>query len=73
MEALKENIPAPPSPLEHIMQLSEKGAIFYLEGNVISSEQAIQVVKSNKHISIQSHENNRGKPEVHISFDKDDD
>ena len=60
--------PAPKSPVEHIKEIAKKGAVFYYEGNHISSEKAINIVESNKSLNIDSRSNTKsGKPMVKIS------
>lgn len=45
--------PMPPSPpSKHLAKLAKEGAKFYLNGNPISSEKAINMVKKNKEINI---------------------
>ena len=44
--------PPPPVPSEHMQQLADEGAEFYLEGKRITAEEAIQIVKSKKLLTI---------------------
>ena len=44
--------PPPPVPSEHMEQLAEEGAEFYLEGKRITAEEAIKLVKSKKLLTI---------------------
>ncbi len=44
--------PPPPVPSEHMKQLADEGAEFYLEGKKITAEEAIKLVKSNKLLTI---------------------
>jgi bla regulator protein BlaR1 len=44
--------PAPPVPLDHVIEMAKDGATFYYEGNQISSDDAIKIVKKNKSINI---------------------
>ncbi len=61
--------PPPPSPLDHIKKMAEKGASFYLEGKPISSKKAIQVIKNNSSLNINSIRSTGGKPKVYITKD----
>ena len=66
----KMAIPAPPTPLEHITKMAKKGAVFYYEGKQISSEKAINIVRANKSLNIDSRGGAKnGKPMVKISKD----
>ena len=65
----RSNIPPPPppkSPLEHVTDMSKKGASFYYNGDAISSDKAIELVKNNQKINLSSQTNN-GKSTVHLS------
>jgi len=66
-----ENIPPPPppptSPLDHIISMAKKGGTFYFEGNEISSDRAISLLKTNNNISISTQNRNSEKPVVRIS------
>ena len=44
--------PPPPVPSEHMQQLADEGAEFYLEGKRITAEEAIKLVKSKKLLTI---------------------
>ncbi len=59
--------PSPPNPLDHIIELAKKGAIFYNEDKEISSDKAIDIVKKNKSINIQVLDHNSSKPIVKLS------
>jgi hypothetical protein len=66
------NIPPPPpapsaSPLDHVIDMAKKGATFYYEDEEISSDKAIEVLKKNKNLNIDSKGFNSTKPIVLIS------
>jgi bla regulator protein BlaR1 len=44
--------PPPKNPITHMQELAVRGATFYLNGDPVSSEKAIQLVKKNKNINI---------------------
>lgn len=58
--------PTPPSPLDYAIGMAKKGATFLFEGNEISSDKAIDLLKNNKELNIESREKN-GKAEVRIT------
>lgn len=58
--------PEPQSPLDHVIEMAKKGAIFYYEGKEISSEKAIDLMKKNKGINIDSQRKN-GVQQVNLS------
>ncbi|WP_420602922.1 M56 family metallopeptidase [Flagellimonas sp.] len=63
-------VPAPPTPQEHVIKMAKKGAVFYYEGKQISSEKAINMIKANKSLNIDSRADTKnGKPVVKISKD----
>ncbi|NER19135.1 M56 family metallopeptidase, partial [Spongiivirga citrea] len=59
--------PPPKSPLDHIIDMAKKGAVFYLEGKKISSDQAIKYAKENKSFHLETKSISSQKPSVHIS------
>ncbi len=66
--------PPPPPPAPEVIwvflqNLSEKGAIFYLEGKQITGKEAVQVAKENKNINVQVREHDSKKPIVKLSKD----
>ncbi|TMM58357.1 M56 family metallopeptidase [Maribacter algarum] len=67
------NIPPPPtppepqSPLDHVIEMAKKGATFYYEGKKVNSDKAIELLKKNKDLNIQSTGGNSKKPTVRIS------
>ena len=65
------DIPPPPpplSPLDHVIDMSKKGAIFYYEDKPISSDKAIDIVKRNSSINISSKGSNSKRPIVRLSI-----
>ncbi len=63
-------VPAPPQPmdpLDHVVNMAKKGAIFYYEGKEISSDKAIKLIKNNKNFNISTTKSNSKKPKVKIS------
>ena len=64
--AVAPSPPTPPSPLDYAISMAKKGATFLYEGNEISSDSAIDLLKNNKELNIESREKN-GKAEVRIT------
>ncbi|MDF4201938.1 M56 family metallopeptidase [Maribacter sp. SA7] len=58
--------PTPPSPLDYAIGMAKKGAKFLYEDKEISSDQAIDLLKNNKELNIESRDKN-GKAEVRIT------
>ncbi|WP_282074598.1 M56 family metallopeptidase [Maribacter aquivivus] len=58
--------PTPPSPLDYAISMAKKGATFFYEGKKVSSDKAIDLLKKNKDLNIESREKN-GKAEVRIT------
>lgn len=58
--------PTPPSPLDYAIDMAKKGATFFYEGKKVSSDKAIDLLKKNKELNIESREKN-GKAEVLIT------
>ncbi len=58
--------PTPPSPLDYVISMAKKGATFLYENKEISSNKAIELLKKNKDLNIESREKN-GKAEVRIT------
>ncbi|WP_298494090.1 M56 family metallopeptidase [uncultured Algibacter sp.] len=46
--------PAPKPPLDHVIDMAKKGAIFYYNGKKVSSDEAIELLKKNKNLNISS-------------------
>ncbi|MFD2822894.1 M56 family metallopeptidase [Lacinutrix iliipiscaria] len=71
MEKRKAELPPPPpppkSPLDHVIDMTKKGATFFYEGKKISSDEAIKLLKENNNINISSKNSNGKNPTVHLS------
>lgn len=70
----KSDIPPPPptapepvEPIDHVIEMAKKGATFYYEGEKVSSDKAIELLKKNKDLNIQSSGSNSKKPTVKIT------
>lgn len=64
------NIPPPPppkSPLDHVIDMAKKNAVFYFEGKEISSDEAIKKLKMNKKMNIRTISWDSNKPKVYLS------
>ncbi|PTM10821.1 MAG: hypothetical protein DA407_02870 [Bacteroidetes bacterium] len=60
--------PKPPrSPLDHVIDMAKKDAIFYLEGKEISSDDAIKALKKNKSLNIETIGSDSRQPKVYIT------
>jgi hypothetical protein len=62
------NPPTPPSPLDYVINAAKKGAYFMYEGEKVSSDKAIDLLKNNKELNIESR-NKNGKQIVRITKD----
>jgi hypothetical protein len=60
--------PTPPSPLDYVINAAKKGAAFMYEGEKVSSDMAIDLLKNNKELNIESR-NKNGKQIVRITKD----
>tara|TARA_R110002051_G_scaffold9_12_gene107 strand:- start:917 stop:3490 length:2574 start_codon:yes stop_codon:yes gene_type:complete len=60
--------PTPPSPLDYVINATKKGATFMYEGEIVSSDKAIDLLKNNKELNIESRTKN-GKQIVRITKD----
>lgn len=58
--------PTPPSPLDYVISMAKKGATFLYENKKISSDKAIELLKKNKELNIDSR-NKNGKQIVLIT------
>ncbi|WP_437371191.1 M56 family metallopeptidase [Maribacter litoralis] len=58
--------PTPPSPLDYAISMAKKGATFFYEGKEVSSDKAIDLLKKNKALNIESRKKN-SKAEVRIT------
>jgi hypothetical protein len=63
------DIPPPPpmSTLDLIIDMAKKNAKFYYENENISSDKAIELIKSNKELNVQAIKTNSKQPQVFIS------
>ncbi len=61
--------PTPPTPLDHVIEMAKKGASFYFEGKEISSDRAIELLKKNKNLNIETTRTNTNNPKVRITKD----
>ncbi|MEM5539180.1 M56 family metallopeptidase [Olleya sp. AS48] len=62
-------LPPPPPPMkttDHIISMAKKDALFYYNGEAITSDKALDLVKNNSELNISSHTNN-GVSTVHLS------
>ena len=59
---------APKPPLDHVIEMAKKGAIFYFEGEKISSDSAIALLKRNNKINISTKASKSKQPVVHLSI-----
>ncbi len=59
--------PPPTSPLDHIIEMAKKNATFYFEGKQITSDKAIEIIKKNKDLNIQTTGSSSKNPQVKIS------
>lgn len=59
--------PSPESPLDHIIRMAKKGATFYYEEKIITSDKAIEILKNNNEINIHSTGSKSKKPVVKLS------
>lgn len=65
----KSNIPAPPTPpepiapVDYVIEMAKKDAEFYYEGKAITSDKAIELIKNNDELNIDSRKID-GKPQV---------
>lgn len=60
--------PPAPNPAEHMEELAAEGAEFMLNGKPISSEKALEIVKSNSRINIDLRESSGERPLVKLSI-----
>mgnify|MGYP000285972981 CR=1 FL=1 len=59
--------PPPKSPLDHIIKMAKKDGVFYYEGNKISSDKAINLLKNDSELNISTKNGNSKNPIVHIT------
>lgn len=58
--------PTPPSPLDYAIDMAKKGAIFYFEGEKVTSDKAIDLLKKNNELNMESRKK-LGMTEVRIT------
>ena len=59
--------PPPKSPMDHVVEMAKKDAVFYYEGKKISSDKAIAILKKNKKINLRTRQKGLIKPIVELS------
>lgn len=59
--------PTPKSPLDHVIEMAKKGATFYYEDKEISSDKAIEILKKNTNLNIDTRSASGKKPVVRLS------
>ncbi|RDK88902.1 M56 family metallopeptidase [Marinirhabdus gelatinilytica] len=59
--------PPPPSAIDHIIEMAKKGAAFYFEEKQITSNKAIELLKNNKSLNVESTGTSSKNPRVKIS------
>ncbi|VAW12104.1 Regulatory sensor-transducer, BlaR1/MecR1 family / TonB-dependent receptor [hydrothermal vent metagenome] len=59
--------PPPKSPLDHVIEMAKKDAVFYHEGKEITSDKAIQILKNSTKINIDTRRSNSDRPVVRLS------
>ena len=50
------------TPLDHVIEMAKKGATFYYEGKEVSSDWAIELLKNNKSLNIETTKSNSKNP-----------
>ncbi len=55
------------NPLDHIVEMAKKGATFYSDDGKITSDEAIQLLKDNPKLHVQTRRYDSDHPSVHIS------
>ncbi len=59
--------PGPEQPLDHVIAMSKRGASFYLEKESITSDKAIELIKKNPELNIQTRLQDPKPPMVYMS------
>jgi glycerophosphoryl diester phosphodiesterase len=59
--------PTPVSPLDHVIKMVKKDATFYFETKEITPDKAIELLKKNKHLNIDTRSKDLKNPVVRIS------
>ncbi len=59
--------PKPKDPMDHLVEMAKKNADFYLDGKSVISDQALDALKNNKKLNIETKDGNSAKPKVYIT------
>ncbi|WP_149304576.1 M56 family metallopeptidase [Pareuzebyella sediminis] len=59
--------PEPKSPLQHIDEMAERGALFYYEGKAIDAKEAKEILRKSKNININTRHEKGQKPVIKLS------
>ena len=59
--------PPPPNPVQHMKELAKKGAKFYFNGDEITANKAIEIIKNSEDINIDIRKGNDKVPYVKLS------
>ncbi|WP_394973625.1 M56 family metallopeptidase [uncultured Croceitalea sp.] len=59
--------PEPIEPLDHIIAMAKEGAVFFFEGEEISSDKAIELFKNSNNLNISTSKSSSKKPQVRIT------
>lgn len=59
--------PPPKSTLEHVLDMAQENANFYYEGKFITSDKAIELIKNNKKLNIETKKSNSKRANVYIT------
>jgi len=58
----------PMAPIDHVIEMTKKGATFYYEGKEINSDKAIEIVKQNDKINIGTTQSSNNPPRVELTI-----
>jgi len=59
--------PTPPSPIEHIIEMAKKGATFHYQGKQVSSDTALELVRTSESLNIRTTKSDSKNPQILIS------
>ncbi|MDX1463403.1 MAG: M56 family metallopeptidase [Marinirhabdus sp.] len=59
--------PPPVSPLDHVIKMAKMNATFFYEGKEITSDKAVELIKTNENLNIQTTGHSSKNPQVRIS------
>tara|TARA_R110002051_G_scaffold99857_1_gene170200 strand:+ start:4248 stop:6392 length:2145 start_codon:yes stop_codon:yes gene_type:complete len=59
--------PAPKSPLDHVIEMAKKEATFYYEDEIITADKAIELLRKNKNLNIDTRNSGSKQPIIRIS------